>query len=86
MIKEAIILAGGLGTRLREVIGEDIPKSMAPVDGRPFLEYLLAYLDKWGVDRVIMATGNKHEAIEEHFGDRYNDQEIIYSRTSLSEM
>lgn len=80
MIKEAIILAGGFGTRLKEVIGEDIPKPMAPVDGRPFLEYLLAYLDKWGVDRVIIATGYKHEVIEAHFGNRYKNQEIIYSK------
>jgi D-glycero-alpha-D-manno-heptose 1-phosphate guanylyltransferase len=80
MIKEAIILAGGLGTRLREVIGDDIPKAMAPVDGRPFLEYLLAYLEKWGVERVILATGYKHEVIEAHFGDRYNEQQIVYSK------
>lgn len=80
MIKEAIILAGGMGTRLREVIGEDIPKPMAPVNGKPFLEYLLTYLDKWGVERVILASGFKHEVIEEHFGDRYKSQEIVYSR------
>ncbi|RLD56506.1 MAG: D-glycero-D-manno-heptose 1-phosphate guanosyltransferase [Bacteroidetes bacterium] len=80
MIKEAIILAGGFGTRLKEVIGEDIPKPMAPVDGRPFLEYLFKYLDKWGVERLILATGHKHEVIEAHFGDRFNKQEIVYSR------
>ena len=80
MIKEAIILAGGFGTRLKEVIGEDIPKPMAPVDGRPFLEYLFKYLDKWGVERLILATGHKHEVIEAHFGDRFNNQEIVYSR------
>jgi len=80
MIKEAIILAGGFGTRLREVIGKDIPKPMAPVNGKPFLEYLLTYLDKWGVDRVILASGYKHEVIEEYFGDRYKSQEIVYSR------
>ena len=79
MIKEAIILAGGFGTRLKEVIGEDIPKPMAPVNGRPFLEYILAYLEKWGVERVIMATGYRHEVIEAHFRDRHNDIEIAYS-------
>jgi D-glycero-alpha-D-manno-heptose 1-phosphate guanylyltransferase len=80
MIKEAIILAGGFGTRLREVIGEEIPKPMAPVNGKPFLEYLLHYLDKWGVERVVMATGHMHEAIEAYFGESYKQQEILYSR------
>ncbi len=79
MIKEAIILAGGLGSRLKGVIGEGIPKPMAAVNGRPFLEYLLTYLDKWGVSRVIMATGFKHEVIEDYFGNDYKDMEIVYS-------
>jgi len=79
VIKEAIILAGGFGTRLRDVIGEGIPKPMAPVNDKPFLEYLLTYLDKWGVDRVILATGHKSEVIESHFGDHYKNQKIIYS-------
>jgi len=52
---------------------------MAPVSGHPFLEYLLTFLDKWGVSRVVMATGYKHEAIEEFFKDRYLDIEIVYS-------
>lgn len=79
MIKEAIILAGGFGTRLKEVIGEDIPKPMAPVRGHPFLEYLLHYLNRWGVEKVVMATGYRHEVIEKHFGDHYNDISISYS-------
>jgi D-glycero-alpha-D-manno-heptose 1-phosphate guanylyltransferase len=79
LIKEAIILAGGLGTRLKEVIGDDIPKSMAPVSGRPFLEYQLDYLHKLGVEKIVLATGYKHEVIEKHFGDHYNDQSIAYS-------
>jgi len=79
MIKEAIILAGGFGTRLREVIGDDIPKPMAPVNEHPFLEYLLNYLDKWGVEKVVMAVGYKHEVVEEYFKDRYLEIEIVYS-------
>lgn len=79
MIKEAIILAGGFGTRLKGVIGDDIPKPMAPVSGRPFLEYLLTYLDKWGVERVVMATGYMHDVVSEHFGNRFKDIEIVYS-------
>ena len=79
MIKEAIILAGGFGTRLKEVIGDEIPKPMAPVMSHPFLEYLLTYLDTWGVSRVVMAVGYKHEVIENHFKDCYKDIEIVYS-------
>ena len=80
MIKEAIILAGGLGTRLKDVIGDEVPKPMAPVKGRPFLEYLLAFLDRWGVSRVVMATGYRHEVIEKHFGHSFREMEIAYSR------
>jgi D-glycero-alpha-D-manno-heptose 1-phosphate guanylyltransferase len=79
LIKEAIILAGGFGTRLKDVIGDDIPKPMAPVNDKPFLEYLIAYLDKWGVSRVILATGYKHEVIEAHFGNSFLEMEIVYS-------
>ncbi|MBS1643828.1 MAG: nucleotidyltransferase family protein [Bacteroidetes bacterium] len=60
--REAIILAGGLGTRLRGVIGE-IPKCMAPVDNKPFLFYLLAFLQTQHVDRVILSLGYKSEQV-----------------------
>lgn len=78
MIKEAIILAGGFGTRLSSVIN-DLPKSMAPVNGRPFLDYQLDYLDVFGVQRVILSVGHLHEKIMEHYGDRYKDIKIDYS-------
>jgi len=51
MTEEAIILAGGLGTRLRNVI-KDIPKPMAEVGGKPFLEYLIKYLNDQGMKRI----------------------------------
>jgi D-glycero-alpha-D-manno-heptose 1-phosphate guanylyltransferase len=79
MIRTAIILAGGLGSRLREVIGSGIPKPMAAVAGRPFLEYLLAYLNNWGLTRVIMAAGYRHAVIQDHFGNRFLDMELLYS-------
>jgi D-glycero-alpha-D-manno-heptose 1-phosphate guanylyltransferase len=60
---EAIILAGGLGTRLRGVIGEETPKCMAPVAGQPFLHYLLRYAMQQGVTRVILSLGHKSEAV-----------------------
>lgn len=60
---EVIILAGGLGTRLRSVVSE-VPKCMAPVAGRPFLWYLLKYLTKYeAVDRVILSVGYLREVI-----------------------
>ncbi len=60
---EAIILAGGLGTRLRGVIGEDTPKCMAIVAGQPFLYYLLQYATSQGVHRIILSLGHKSEAV-----------------------
>ena len=65
MIKEAIILAGGLGTRLRSVVSE-LPKCMAPVAGKPFLHYVIAHLQKQGVDEFIFSVGYMYEAIESY--------------------
>lgn len=65
MINEAIILAGGLGTRLRSVVS-DVPKCMAPVAGKPFLDYIIEYFQKGGIDNFIFSVGYKHEVIEEH--------------------
>ena len=63
MIREAIILAGGLGTRLKEAVPE-LPKCMAPVAGHPFLYYVIRYLQSQGVDRFIFSLGYRHEVIE----------------------
>lgn len=62
---ECIVLAGGLGTRLRSVIGAT-PKCMATVAGVPFLFHLLNYLKAQGISRVILSLGYKHELITEH--------------------
>ena len=59
---EVIILAGGLGTRLRSVVSE-VPKCMAPVAGKPFLWYLLKYLTRFDVNRVILSVGYLREVI-----------------------
>lgn len=64
MIKDAIILAGGLGTRLRDAV-PDLPKCMAPVAGRPFLFYVINYLRSQGIEKFIFSIGYKHETIEE---------------------
>jgi D-glycero-alpha-D-manno-heptose 1-phosphate guanylyltransferase len=61
---EAIILAGGLGTRLQGVIGNH-PKCMAPVNGKPFLSYVLDYLDRQKCTRVILSLGYKYNVVIE---------------------
>ncbi|WP_430895844.1 MULTISPECIES: nucleotidyltransferase family protein [unclassified Paraflavitalea] len=62
-ITEAIVLAGGLGTRLRSAV-PDLPKCMAPVAGKPFLWYVINYYQKQGISRFIFSLGYKHEIIE----------------------
>jgi len=61
---DVIILAGGMGTRLKSVV-KDIPKPMAIVAGHPFLRYLIEYLSRFDVSNVIFATGYKSEIIED---------------------
>ena len=75
---EAIILAGGLGSRLRATV-PDLPKPMAPIHGRPFLEYLLDYWAGQGVSRFVLSVGYKRDIIEEHFGARYKGTEVDYA-------
>lgn len=77
-LPDIIILAGGLGTRLRDVV-TDAPKSMALVKGKPFLEYQLNFIKKSGFRRVILSTGYKGEMIKNHFGSSYNGLELLYS-------
>ncbi len=64
---EAIVLAGGLGTRLKGRL-KGVPKPMAPVAGRPFLEILLDQIRRAGCSHAILSVGYLHEVIEEHFG------------------
>lgn len=75
---QAIVLAGGLGTRLRSVVA-DLPKPMAPVAGRPFLAWILDRLAQAGCERVVLAAGYRHEAIEQHFGASYRGMALHYS-------
>ena len=75
---EAIVLAGGLGTRLRSVVA-DLPKPMAPVAGRPFLAILLDQLSEAGFTRVVLSVGYRHEAIVDHFGSRYRGLQLEYA-------
>jgi len=66
--EQAAILCGGLGTRLRPLT-DNIPKPMVPVNGKPFLEYLLVQLKENGIKEVILMTGYLGEQISQFFGD-----------------
>ena len=70
MSKEAIILAGGLGTRLRDAV-PDLPKCMAPVAGRPFVSIVIDYLRMQGIERFIFSLGYKSGVIEEFLQKEY---------------
>lgn len=74
---EAIILAGGFGTRLRELL-PDLPKPMAPIAGRPFLEILLLSLSHKGFTRVILSLGFMAVKISEYFGNRFEGMDLVY--------
>jgi len=75
---DAIVLAGGLGTRLRPLVS-DVPKPMAPVKGRPFLELLLEYWIGQGVRRFVLSVGYLAERITRHFGTHWCGAEIEYA-------
>ena len=76
-VTTAIILAGGLGSRLRTTV-PDLPKPMAPIAGRPFLEHLLDYWIMQGIDRFILSVGYRHEIIIEYFGNNYRGAKLDY--------
>ena len=77
-MEEAIILAGGFGTRLREVVA-DVPKPMAPVNNKPFLDYLIKYLAHYGIKKVVLSVGYLAEKVKKHYGNNFEGVEIIYS-------
>lgn len=78
-IDEAIVLAGGLGTRLRGAV-DNVPKPLAPVAGRPFLAWLLDELATQGLRRVVLATGYRGDQIEAALGREWQGMSLEYSR------
>ena len=78
-MSEAVILAGGLGTRLRSMV-PNLPKPMAPVCGRPFLEVLLTRLARQGIEHVILSVGYLADVIISHFGHRFESVDIDYAK------
>ncbi|MEP6512855.1 MAG: nucleotidyltransferase family protein [Parafilimonas sp.] len=77
-LKEAIILAGGLGTRLRSTV-PDLPKCMALVNGKPFIFYVIEYLQQQGIEKFIFSLGYKHEVITQYLATQYSIFNIQYS-------
>ena len=76
---KTIILAGGMGKRLREVI-KAVPKPMAPVGGRPFLEFLILQLLKYSIKDIVLSIGYKAESVRSYFGNGKRwGADIIYS-------
>lgn len=78
-MKEAIILAGGFGTRLKHIVS-DVPKPMAPILGEPFLSYLFRRLKKAGIEHIVLSTGYLHEIIEGYYGNEYDGIRLSYSQ------
>ncbi len=74
---EAVVLAGGFGTRLKQVVPH-LPKPMAPIAGRPFLEILLSMLAQKGFTRVVLSLGFMSEKIILHFGNSYLGMELVH--------
>jgi D-glycero-alpha-D-manno-heptose 1-phosphate guanylyltransferase len=75
--KEVIILAGGLGTRLQPVV-RDLPKCLAPVNGKPFLHFVMAHLQKNGMEHFIFSLGYKSELIIDFIEKEYPDISKTY--------
>jgi D-glycero-alpha-D-manno-heptose 1-phosphate guanylyltransferase len=75
-VTEAIILAGGLGTRLREAV-PNLPKCMAPVAGRPFLSYVIDHLRMQGIERIIFSLGYKWQEVDAWLSSEYPTLDYI---------
>jgi len=76
-LKEAIVLAGGMGTRLKSLV-KDLPKPLAEVAGRPFLHYVLDNLREGGVEKALLSVGYMHHRVIDAIGTEYKDMEIDY--------
>ena len=80
---EAIILAGGLGTRLKSIM-PDIPKPLAPINNRPFLDYLLDYLIQQNIKKVVISVYYQYELIKKQYNFKYQNLDISYSIDSTA--
>jgi len=78
----AVILAGGLGTRLRSEIS-DRPKALASVAGQPFLEHIFEQLVSFGIEKVVVCTGYMADQIETLYGNKHESLLLSYSREQV---
>ncbi|HQP10203.1 MAG TPA: nucleotidyltransferase family protein [Candidatus Omnitrophota bacterium] len=76
---DCVILCGGLGTRLRTAV-KDVPKVMAQVNGRPFLDLIIEHLKGQGVDRIVLCTGYQADLVESYYREHYFGLTIDFSR------
>ncbi len=67
---EIIILAGGMGKRLRP-LSDNMPKCMVPINGKPLLDYQLGWLDKYKISNIVLACGYKWEKIKQYYGSKF---------------
>jgi len=79
MFPDTVILAGGLGKRLKSITG-DTQKVLVKIGDQPFLEILIDYIASQGGRRFILCVGHGSDEVEAHFKDKYHDREIIFSR------
>jgi D-glycero-alpha-D-manno-heptose 1-phosphate guanylyltransferase len=79
LLKEAIILAGGFGTRLQSVVN-DVPKPMAPINHEPFLNYVFDYLKYYKIEHVVLSTGYLADKIVEYYKTEYKGIKISYAK------
>jgi len=78
IIREAIVLAGGKGTRLRSEVG-DTPKPLAPINNVPFLDYIFNFLIKNGILKAVLSVGYNWEKIYNHYGSTFKTLSLEYS-------
>lgn len=78
MLTEAIILAGGFGTRLQSVVN-DVPKPMAPINNEPFLNYVFSYLKHFGIQHVVLSTGYLAQKISKYYKEEFNGIKVSYA-------
>lgn len=79
MLKEAIILAGGFGTRLQSVVN-DVPKPMAPINNIPFLNYVFDYLKHYQIEHVVLSTGYLADKVLDYYKEEFNGIKISYAK------
>lgn len=76
---DVVILCGGLGKRLPQVT-KDMPKSMAKIKNKPFLDFLIKQVLSYGFRRFILCTGYKSDLIEDYYRNKNNEIEMVFSR------